>query len=260
MDIKIIFIDFDWTIFDHRTYSIKESTIEAIKQARNKGIKLIINTGRSYYSLLSKQIVRDLKVDGYVVNNGGACIINDSVLYAHYLNKELKDNIINFLIENKISYGINCLKYSYGKTFEQGNVNAFYSVFDEPRTLDISEYKNSDDVLSITYFEKSEFDKIFKSKFKDVRINRFFDTCVEVTSVPFLKKEGVKEVLKYFNIDREFSLAIGDDINDIDMFNETKFSICVGNGKEELKKHATFISKDIKDNGIFDILKELKII
>ena len=93
-----------------------------------------------------------------------------------------------------------------------------------------------------------------------MRINRFFDTCVEVTSVPFLKKEGVKEVLKYFNIDREFSLAIGDDTNDIDMFNETKFSICVGNGKEELKKHATFISKDIKDNGIFDILKELKII
>ena len=139
-------------------------------------------------------------------------------------------------------------------------MNAFYSVFDEPRTLDISEYKNSDDVLSITYFEKSEFDKIFKSKFKDVQINRFFDTCVEVTSVPFLKKEGVKEVLKYFNIDREFSLAIGDDTNDIDMFNETKFSICVGNGKEELKKHATFISKDIKDNGIFDILKELKII
>ena len=78
--------------------------------------------------------------------------------------------------------------------------------------------------------------------------------------IPFLKKEGVKEVLKYFNIDREFSLAIGDDTNDIDMFNETKFSICVGNGKEELKKHATFISKDIKDNGIFDILKELKII
>ena len=27
MDIKIIFIDFDWTIFDHRTYSINESTI-----------------------------------------------------------------------------------------------------------------------------------------------------------------------------------------------------------------------------------------
>ena len=69
MDIKIIFIDFDWTIFDHRTYSINESTIEAIKQARNKGIKVIINTGRSYYSLLSKQVVRDLKVDGYVVNN-----------------------------------------------------------------------------------------------------------------------------------------------------------------------------------------------
>ena len=72
--------------------------------------------------------------------------------------------------------------------------------------------------------------------------------------------KNYEEVLKYFNIDREFSLAIGDDINDIDMFNETKFSICVGNGKEELKKHATFISKDIKDNGIFDILKELKII
>ena len=260
MDIKIIFIDFDWTIFDHRTYSINESTIEAIKQARNKGIKVIINTGRSYYSLLSKQVVRDLKVDGYVVNNGGACIINDSVLYAHYLNSELKDNVINFLIENKISYGINCLKYSYGKTFEQGNVNAFYNVFDEPRTLDISEYHDENDVLSITYFEKSSFDEIFKSKFKDVVINRFFDTSVEVNAVPFLKREGVEEVLKFFNISKDNALSIGDDTNDIDMFKATKYSICVGNGKEEAKKYSTFISKDIKDNGIFDILKELKII
>ena len=125
--VKIVFIDFDWTIFDHRTYSINESTIEAIKQARNKGIKVIINTGRSYYSLLSKQVVRDLKVDGYVVNNGGACIINDSVLYAHYLNKELKDNIINFLIENKISYGINCCNYCIGHDSNEQYTHGYIS-------------------------------------------------------------------------------------------------------------------------------------
>ena len=48
--VKIVFFDFDWTLFDHRTYEIKPSALKAINLLKNNGIKIVINTGRSYYS------------------------------------------------------------------------------------------------------------------------------------------------------------------------------------------------------------------
>lgn len=260
MNIKIIFIDFDWTIFDHRSYSINQKTIQAIKEARNKGIKVIINTGRTYFSLMSKEIVRNLKIDGYVLNNGGLGIVDDKVIYAEYLSNEDKINLIKFFDEHQISYGITTDFKSYGKIYERGNVERFLSVYDEPKTLDMKEFNINENVLSFTFFETNYIDKIIKDNFNNLCINRYLDYVADVCKIPFLKNVGVERILKYLNIDPKDALAIGDDTNDLDMFKACEYSICVGNGKEEVKKEATFIAKDIKDDGIYDILKECKII
>ena len=38
--VKIVFFDFDWTLFDHRTYEIKPSALKAINLLKNNGIKI----------------------------------------------------------------------------------------------------------------------------------------------------------------------------------------------------------------------------
>lgn len=259
MSIKIVFFDFDWTIFDHRSHSINETTLKCIKELKNKGIKIIINTGRSYYSLMEKEILYTLNFDGFVVSNGGAAIVDDKVLYAHYFSKQLCDEIISFLEENKISYGINTLKITYGKTFELGNVDKFHNTFDEPRSIDISKYKG-EEALRITYFADSNFDEKVKNKFHNVVLNRFFDVTSELSSKPFIKKEGVDAILKYYGFSKDEAMAFGDDTNDIDMFNAVKYGICVGNGKEELKKVSYYICEDINDDGIYKTLKKFDLL
>ena len=52
-NIKAAFFDFDWTLFDHKTHSFTESAIKSINQIQAKGIKIFINSARSYYSLQS---------------------------------------------------------------------------------------------------------------------------------------------------------------------------------------------------------------
>ena len=49
--IKAIFIDFDWTLFDYNKKEIPQSTLKALALAHKNGVKLIINSARSYYSL-----------------------------------------------------------------------------------------------------------------------------------------------------------------------------------------------------------------
>ncbi|MDD5933141.1 MAG: Cof-type HAD-IIB family hydrolase, partial [bacterium] len=257
--VKIVFFDFDWTLFDHRTYEIKPSALKAINLLKNNGIKIVINTGRSYYSLLEKDIVKEIKPDALVVANGGAALVDNQILYAHYFDEKEQNDLLNFLDKNKYSYGIITLYTTYGKTFERGNVDKFFNSFDEPRSKDIKEYKN-EKILSVTAFVNDDEAENIKNNFKSFNFSNFFGPCIEIRKKEFLKQEGVRAILNHFGFKKDEAIAFGDDTNDIDMFNEVKYSVAVGNAKNELKNVATFVTKDIDDDGIFYILKKLNLI
>ena len=52
-------------------------------------------------------------------------------------------------------------------------------------------------------------------------------------------------------------MAIGDDIQDISMFNEVKFGIAMANGKEETIASASHVTKHISKHGVKHILNKL---
>ena len=61
-----------------------------------------------------------------------------------------------------------------------------------------------------------------------------------------------------FPIDNAY--AIGDSMNDLPMLTAVPNSIVMGNGSEELKKSASFVTKDLLDNGIEYALKHFGMI
>ena len=46
MAIKAAFFDIDGTLVSFRTHQVPSSTIEAIKQVKERGVKIFISTGR----------------------------------------------------------------------------------------------------------------------------------------------------------------------------------------------------------------------
>ena len=61
-------------------------------------------------------------------------------------------------------------------------------------------------------------------------------------------------------IDQEDIIAFGDAEVDIPMFDFAGISVCVGNGREEAKKHATYVTKPVSEDGIKYALKHFEII
>ena len=61
--IKAVFFDVDGTIFSLKTKSIPDSTRKAIKNLREKGIKVIVATGRSINDL---NHIKDFEFDGFL--------------------------------------------------------------------------------------------------------------------------------------------------------------------------------------------------
>ncbi len=82
----------------------------------------------------------------------------------------------------------------------------------------------------------------------------------ELTVKGFSKGTGIKRVLEHYNIDISDAYAIGDSMNDLPMLNAVPNSIVMGESSDELKKAASFVTKNLLDDGIEHALKHFKMI
>ncbi len=260
-EIKAIFLDFDWTLFDHKTRSFNEKGIQGLKKAQENGVKLIINSARSYYSLKGLGTFDKLHFDGFVVSNGGATYFQNKILYSDTFKEDVKNEFINFLNKNNFGYILICEFDSFIKVVDKKLTDDFYSVFYEPFPLDIKNYKN-EKVLSVQVLTTPDNDELLRS-FTDkynMRFDRFAENNVEISSIDFLKSKGIETMFKHLNLNKENAMAFGDDLNDISMFKKVKYGICLGNGKEEAKKEAYYVTDNIEDDGLYNALKHFEVI
>ena len=64
------------------------------------------------------------------------------------------------------------------------------------------------------------------------------------------KASGVEMLLSHLGARREETFAFGDSTNDVSMFRAVGHGICMGDGMEEAKAHAEFVTADLLDDGI----------
>lgn len=81
----------------------------------------------------------------------------------------------------------------------------------------------------------------------------------EISIKGITKATGLKQITNYLNIPIEDTIAIGDSLNDLDILQEAGLSICMGNGADECKKIADFVTKDISDDGLAYALKHFNL-
>ena len=74
------------------------------------------------------------------------------------------------------------------------------------------------------------------------------------------EKNDIEQFKREIEKDFDFAYAIGDSMNDLPMLNAVPNSIVMGNGSDELKKSASFVTKDLLDNGIEYALKHFGMI
>ena len=121
--------------------------------------------------------------------------------------------------------------------------------------------------------ENMIFDKVFIRYDENKYIDNFSEDIKEIFDyidhgkgrrefVPkgHSKASGIDFLLKYFNIDRQDTFGFGDSNNDISMIENVANSIVMGNGNPELFEKATFVTKDIDEDGIEHAMKYFKII
>lgn len=257
-DIQIIFVDIDWTILNHTTRPPKFDmpSIRALKKAQKKGIKVFISTARPYHSVNQIHFFDYFKPDGLIVGNGGLVLYHDEVLYSIDIPVKDFEHIAEIVLKNGLNMeGIR--RYDCFMINEMNdNIKSLFDTYPED-IPPIEDYHNQETV-EICLFAPKEYDEIIHKELpKDYIYFRYHDFGVDIAPLPHNKGDAVKVVLEKLNISKENAMAIGDDLQDISMFNEVKYAVAMGNGKEETINSATHITKHIDKHGVKHIIKKL---
>ena len=250
MDRKILFFDIDGTILSHRTYTISESTKNAIKRAQANGHLAFINTGR-VISAIPLEIL-ELDFDGFVCGCGTYISYHDHILLQNFIPEELTKRLITDLRE----LGIDAVL--------EGSDTVYYDDTTNPIIKKVRDYHDEngfptgswdDHTIVIDKFciwsSSEAINKIFQEKYAE-----HFDfidrnhKLYEIVPKGFSKASGIQFLIKHLTIPLENTFAFGDSENDLRMLQYAKQSIVMGNAPQAIKDIASFVTLDVDEGGI----------
>ena len=261
--IKLIAIDMDGTLLNEKKH-IEKAQKEAIHEAIEAGIKIVLCTGRPLYGILPfyKELgLQKLDQEGYVILNNGCSVhkTTDWELLAFeeitkedvvYLNELRKGYDLDFTVSNDKDYfviGERANEY----TKEDGKL-----VYVEVQPISIEEATSGKHTFFKSMFLGNENEIARFVKDKGELINSRYSGVLSqkyiYETLPKGANKGValKKLAEKLNIPREEVMAIGDGNNDIEMLKFAGVGVAMGNGTKMAKDAANYITDTNENNGV----------
>lgn len=260
--IKAVFFDIDGTLVSFNTHKVSDSSKRAIKELKDKGIKVFIATGRIKAHINN---LDDLEFDGYITANGYDCYIGDKEIYRNGIGKETIYSLTNYLKnEEKFPCSVMTNKGIFINYIDE-RVKALIENVDLQIPAVDNYYQfveeNIENILQINIFVDEYKEKELMNKvFKDCSSSRWHPAFADINAKGGGKHIGVDKIIEYYGIDISETLAFGDGGNDLTMIEHCSIGIAMGNSNEELKKVANYITDNVDNDGIYKALKHFNII
>lgn len=248
---KIVFFDIDRTIYDPDTKKIPASTIEALKRLhQNKNIEIAIATGRAFYML---DIIEEIKkyINIFITINGHIIIKNGKTIFRKPIAKDKVLYVVKKFEEDKMKYGfLGEFDETLNIADEKGK-KAFELVSMKLPRIDPHFYLDND-IFQMWAFSERKDHEHYKNIFYDMEVVSWLGDGFDVLSKGMSKEKGIKKILEIENIELENAYAFGDGDNDIEMLDFIPNSVAMGNGSIAAKKHAAYVTGDIKEDGLLN--------
>lgn len=262
MAIKLIATDLDGTLMytDHTT--ITPFTLDVLKQAHDKGVKIAIATGRPL--ALIDNVIEQIPFCDYIIYANGACVFDrksNGLIYSNLIpNKDAVEAIKHYLalpvffevyVDGRSQYQFGQDKYFENTDFPSDFIEEAKATMDGHE--DLIEYLGDKPIEKITlYGVTDDIYSEYEKKMLELKFNTAcsFVGCLEGTVGTADKGVALKGLADALGIDASEVMSFGDAGNDIPMLEFADYSFAMGNATEECKKSAKFIAKSNGEDGL----------
>jgi len=260
MKYKLAAIDLDDTLLDSEK-KIPTSTIRVIQELSDKGLIIIIATGRNYTGAI---MYRDkLGLSTPMINCSGSVVVDSSndELFSLPIKYSDAREVLIFAKEKNLHVQIESSDQYY---FEKHNkYTEQYAFFYGYKGIEIPDLVNRNDIEALKVLILSEpniIDKIKSEaikKFYGLKVLQSLPSFLEFNDPRSSKGMALKFLSSYYSVKKEEIIAFGDSELDISMMEHAGFFVAMGNASDAIKTSADYVT-DCNDNeGVAKALEEL---
>ena len=216
-------------------------------------LKAIINN-------LSELQDRNL-IDGYITMNGAYCFVGEQVIYKSAIPQEEVKAMAAFC-EKK---GVPCIfveEHHISVCQPDDMVKKIFYDFLHVNVIPTVSFEEatSKEIIQMTPFITEEEEKEIRPSIPTCEIGRWYPSFADITAKGDTKQKGIDEIIRYFGIKLEETMAFGDGGNDITMLRHAAIGVAMGQAKEDVKAAANYVTAPIDEDGISKAMKHFGII
>ena len=258
---KLIAADIDGTLLDD-TYRVRPELLAAIEKCRNRGIDLVLATGRLYPSALT--YVKELGVTLPVIASNGAVVkdpVTGELLYHVAVDRDYAAEALRLTRTDTAQRFDNIRdkfytdapeemsrKYAEALKIDFIRVMPLEDVLTEDPTMVVIRDRE-DEIARLTELLRQELgDKVYLANSKP-----FF---LDINNRHISKGAALTRLCQKLKIDVSEVIGIGDGWNDLEMFRVVGMGAAVANAPDRLKKSADYTCTLPSYQGVIEVIEK----
>jgi len=248
LNIQLIALDLDGTLL-RSDKLISERTVSALRRCKEKGIKIVLVTARSFLtSIYAKDAV---SADLLVVNGGAEIRRGEETLFSLSLPKALAGEIISYAAALPSFYRVTA-ETDDGRFFVSGCTGRGgpwdYS------NAEVRELKApiDSDMYKLVVFLGDDSDRAaLTERYSELAVFTYVGTeATFIAQSGAQKWNGLSIAADILGVSTENTVVFGDDAHDKEMIERCGVGVAMGNAIDSVKSAADFIAKTADDDGV----------
>lgn len=259
---KMLVLDLDDTLL-HDNHSISSRNKDLLLQAQNKGIKVVLASGRPTPAMM--QYADELQLaefDSYLISFNGAVVTSmksNEILFKKCLTQDEVHSLYDFSLENNV----HIITYS-----DKGIISETDSEYIDVEVMltSIPHHKVPSFKTEVTtsavkciLLEDPDYLKLVEIKLKaerpDLSVSRSKPFFLEVMPSGIDKAASIHFLAQKLGIKQSEVIAVGNAGNDLTMVQYAGLGVWVDNVTPELRHEADFIVASNNDDGVAEVVE-----
>lgn len=260
--ISAVLADVDGTLVT-RDKVLTERAVRAVQQLRERGIAFAITSGRPPFGM--RMLVEPLGLTlPMAAFNGGALVLPDlTVLDERLLPAALLPDLIDLIRAHGLDVFLFRAHDWFVRSLDAPRVRRETATLQQPPTA-VASFDGvlagvikvvgvSDDHPRVAACEAA-VQQAYGAQVSAARSQPYY---LDVTSPTANKGVVIERLSRYIQIPLDRIVAIGDQPNDVLMFERAGLSIAMGNASDEVRRRATFVTTSYADEGFANAIEHI---
>lgn len=259
--IKALFFDIDGTLVSFDTHAIPQSAADAIAEAKGRGVKIYISTGRPVRFINNLGAIEHL-IDGYITANGACCMAGGSVVSCIAIPADEARALVRtadiegfpVIVVGERSLTVRNTDDDVDRLFRR-----MLNVTDLGEGVDV-ETVLSERVIQLTPIIDHATEKRLMAAMPHCVSARWHPEFTDITARGADKGSALHTMAAHLGIDIAETMAFGDGGNDLSIIREAGVGIAMGNALGEVKAAADHVTASVDEDGVALALRHYGVI